>query len=78
MSESEEEGMILRISAGTQSDAERQELREWLDGYDPALEKEWVGIAQERINQINTGVPPLDGDKVVGELRQLAKQLVNQ
>jgi hypothetical protein len=29
------------------TEAERQELREWLDGYDPALESQWVRIAKE-------------------------------
>ena len=31
---------------------EKEELREWLDGYDPAMEREWAAIAQERIHQI--------------------------
>ena len=58
------------------SEQERQELREWLDGYDPALETEWVRIAQERIRQIDSGeVTPLDGEGVLAEMRQLAKQL---
>ena len=30
---------------------EKEELREWLDGYDPAMEREWAAIAQERIRQ---------------------------
>jgi len=60
------------------TEAERQELREWLDGYDPALESEWVRIAKERINQIDAGIEPLDGDKVLEEMRQLAKQLAGQ
>jgi hypothetical protein len=58
--------------------AEREELREWLDGYDPALENEWVRIAKERISEIEGGVAPLDGTKVLEEMRQLAKQLARQ
>jgi hypothetical protein len=58
------------------SEEERQELREWLDGYDPALEREWVRIAQERVRQIDSGdVTPLDGARVLAEMRELAKQL---
>jgi hypothetical protein len=58
------------------SEQERQELREWLDGYDPALETEWVRIAQGRIRQIDSGeVTPLDGEGVLAEMRQLAEQL---
>jgi hypothetical protein len=58
------------------SEEERQELREWLDGYDPAMEREWAAIAQERIRQIKSGeVTPLDGEQVIKEMRQLAKQL---
>ena len=61
------------------SEEERQELREWLDGYDPALEREWVRIAHERIRQIDSGdVTPLDGERVLAEMRQLAKQLAQQ
>ena len=58
------------------SEQERQELREWLDGYDPALEAEWVRIAQERIHQLNSGeVTLLDGEQVLTEMRELAKQV---
>ena len=61
------------------SEGERQELREWLDGYDPAMEREWAAIAQERIRQIKSGeVAPLDGEQVLKEMRQLAKQLAQQ
>jgi hypothetical protein len=57
----------------------KEELREWLDGYDPAMEREWTAIAQERIRQINSGeVTPLDGEQVLKEMRQLAKQLAQQ
>ena len=31
---------------------EKEELRDWLDGYDPAVEREWAAIAQERLRQI--------------------------
>jgi 2-dehydropantoate 2-reductase len=58
---------------------EKEELREWLDGYDPAMEREWAAIAQERIRQIKSGeVTPLDGEQVLKEMRQLAKQLAQQ
>src|SRR5271165_1919542 len=57
---------------------EKEELRDWLDGYDPAVEREWAAIAQERLRQIKSGeVAPLDGEQVVKEMRQLAKQLLN-
>jgi hypothetical protein len=55
---------------------EREELRDWLDGYDSATQREWVAIAQERRRQIESGeVAPLDGEQVLREMRQLAKQL---
>ena len=58
---------------------EKEELREWLDGYDPAMEREWAAIAQERIRQIKSGeVTPLAGEQVLKEMRQLAKQLAQQ
>jgi len=58
---------------------EKEELREWLDGYDPAMEREWAAIAQERIRQIKSGeVTSLDGEQVLKEMRQLAKQLAQQ
>ena len=58
---------------------EKEELREWLDGYDPAMEREWAVIAQERIRQIKSGeVAPLDGEQVLKEMRQLAKQLAQE
>jgi hypothetical protein len=54
---------------------EKEELRDWLDGYD----REWAAIAQERIRQIKSGeVAPLDGEQVLKEMRQLAKQLAQQ
>ena len=54
---------------------EREELRDWLDGYDSATEREWVAIAQERRRQIESGeVAPLDGEQVLREMRELAKQ----
>ena len=31
---------------------EKEELRDWIDGYDPAVEREWAAIAQERLGQI--------------------------
>jgi hypothetical protein len=34
---------------------EKEELRDWLGGYDPATEREWAAIAQERIRQIESG-----------------------
>jgi Putative addiction module component len=58
---------------------EQEELRNWLNGYDPALDREWAAIAQERIRQIKSGeVAPLDGEQVLKEMRQLAKQLAQQ
>ena len=46
------------------------------DGYDPAMEREWVVIAQERIRQIKSGeMVPLDGEQVLKEMRQLSNQL---
>jgi hypothetical protein len=61
------------------SEEERQELREWLDGYDPALEREWAMIAQQRIRQIDSGdVTPLDGERVLAEMRELARQLAQK
>ena len=54
---------------------EREELRDWLEGYDSATEREWVAIAQERRREIESGeVAPLDGEQVLKEMRQLAKQ----
>jgi hypothetical protein len=51
---------------------EEEELRDWLDGYDPATEREWAALAQERIRQIESGeVAPLDGEQVLKEMRQL-------
>ena len=58
---------------------EKEELREWLDGYDPAMEREWAAIAQERIRHIKSGEgTPLDGEQVLKEMRQLAKQLAQE
>jgi hypothetical protein len=55
---------------------EREELRDWLDGHDSAAEREWVAIAQERKRQIESAeVAPIDGEEVLQEMRQLAKQL---
>src|SRR5260370_16253141 len=31
---------------------EKEELRDWLDGFDTATECEWVSVAQERIRQL--------------------------
>jgi hypothetical protein len=33
---------------------EQEELRNWLDGYEPAMEREWAALAQERMRQIIT------------------------
>jgi hypothetical protein len=33
---------------------EKEELRDWLDGYDPAVEREWAATFQERLRQINS------------------------
>ena len=58
---------------------EKEELRDWLDGFDTATAREWVAVAQERIRQIESGeVAPLDGEQVLKEMRQLAKQLAQQ
>ncbi len=59
------------------TESERQELREWLDGYDPETESEWTRIAMERIRQLDAGLAPLDGDQVLEEMRRLAKQLAH-
>jgi hypothetical protein len=59
------------------TESERQELREWLEGYDPAIESEWTRIAMERIRQLDAGLAPLDGDQVLEEMRRLAKQLAH-
>jgi len=54
---------------------EQEELRNWLDGYEPAREREWAALAQERMRQIKAGeVAPLDGEQVLKEMCQLAKQ----
>ena len=43
------------------------------------LEREWVRIAQERIRQIDSkDVTPLDGERVLAEMRELAKQPAQQ
>jgi hypothetical protein len=58
---------------------EQEELRNWLDGYEPAMNRKWAGIAQERMRQIKSGeVAPLDGEQVLEDMRQLAKQLAQQ
>ena len=31
---------------------EKEELRDWLDGFDTVTEREWAAVAQERIRQI--------------------------
>jgi putative addiction module component len=50
-----------------------------LNAYDPAIDREWAAIAQERIRQIKSGeVAPLDGEQVLKEMRQLAKQLAQE
>jgi Putative addiction module component len=44
---------------------EKEELRDWLNRYNPAVEREWATIAQERLRQIESGeVTPLDGEQV--------------
>jgi Putative addiction module component len=58
---------------------EQEELRNWFNAYDPAIDREWAAIAQERIRQIKSGeVAPLDGEQVLKEMRQLAKQLAQE
>ena len=58
---------------------EQEELRNWLNGYDPATDREWAAIAHERIRQIKSGeVATLDGEQVLKEMHQLAKQLAQQ
>ena len=48
-------------------------------GTTPPLEREWVRIAQERIRQIDSGdVTPLDGARVLAEMRELAKRLARR
>jgi hypothetical protein len=43
---------------------EKEELRDWLDGFDAAMEREWAAVAQERIRQIESGeVAPLMASK---------------
>src|ERR1700680_116501 len=58
---------------------EKEELRDWLHGFDTPTEREGAAVAQERIRQIESGeVAPLDGEQVLKEMRQLAKQLAQQ
>ena len=58
---------------------EKEELRDWLDGFDTTSERKWAAVAQERIRQIESGeVAPLDGEQVLKEMRELAKQLAQQ
>ena len=58
---------------------EKEQLRDWLDGYDPDMEREWAAIAQERLRQIESGeVAPVDGEQVLNEMRQLAEHLAQQ
>ena len=55
---------------------EKEELRDWLDGFDTVTEREWAAVAQERIRQIESEeVASLDSEQVLKEMRQLAKQL---
>ena len=43
------------------------------------LERERVRIVQERIRQIDSGdVTPLDGERVLAEIRELTKQPAEQ
>src|SRR5260370_39684328 len=58
---------------------EKEELRDWLEGYDPTVEREWAASAQERLRQINSGeAAPLDGEQAGEEIGQLAEQLAPQ
>jgi hypothetical protein len=42
---------------------ENEQLRDRLDGYDPAVEREWAGIAQERLRQIESLAHPVLADR---------------
>jgi uncharacterized membrane protein len=54
---------------------ERAALRECLDESDP----ETMAVIRERIRQIKVGEATLvEGDQVQQEIRQLARQIVNQ
>src|SRR5260370_37372359 len=55
---------------------EKEELRDWLDGYDPAVEREWGVIAPERLRQIKSGEgAPLDGGQGGKEMQTLASEI---
>ena len=47
-----------------------EELRDWLDGYDPAAEREWAAVAQERIRQIALSIKPFDDDEFLAAVYQ--------
>jgi hypothetical protein len=55
--------------------AERAALRDWLDESDP----DTMAVIRERVRQIRAGEADLiDGNQVQREMRQLARQIVNQ
>jgi hypothetical protein len=58
---------------------ERQELRDVLEGYDPARERAWVQVAKERLQGIQAGErTTVDGDEVLAEGRRLAQNQAQQ
>src|SRR5271157_2656611 len=61
------------------TEAERQELREVLDGYDPERERAWAQLAKERFRAIKAGErKTVDGDEVFAEGRRLAPKKTYQ
>jgi hypothetical protein len=61
------------------TEAERQELREVLEGYDPERERAWAQLAKERFRAIKAGErKTLDGDEVLAEGRRLAQKQAQQ
>jgi hypothetical protein len=61
------------------TEAERQELREVLDSYDPERERAWAQLAKERFRAIKAGErKTLDGDEVLAEGRRLAQKQAQQ
>jgi hypothetical protein len=61
------------------TEAERQELREVLDSYDPERERAWAQLAKERLRAIKAGErKTVDGDEVLAEGRRLAQKQAQQ
>ena len=57
------------------TEEERQELREVLEGYDPARERPWTQLAKQRLRDIKAGErTTVAGDGVLAEGRWLAQK----